>query len=191
MRKGRRLTSRMLAEARETPNCVARQLGADQAAYRDFGAALRQRPTPSMLTLARGSSDHAAHFMAYLIMARHCGRRRRAPKAASCRSSKPARLNLIRSARSSVSICWCNRWRARLRPGSPAASDESDKDVVTAARHAWTALGQCTQRACRQLVHKRFPLGTTASCFYLSFTYSEVRIFPTCQRGYSWGCGIK
>lgn len=60
----------MLVEAREAPHCVARQLAADQAGYRDFGAALRQRPPASMLTLARGSSDHAAHFMAYLIMAR-------------------------------------------------------------------------------------------------------------------------
>lgn len=60
----------MLLEAREAPQCVALQLAADQASYRDFGAALRERPPASMLTLARGSSDHAAHFMAYLIMAR-------------------------------------------------------------------------------------------------------------------------
>ncbi len=60
----------MLIEAREAPAAVARQLAADEAAYRDFGVALRARPPASMLTLARGSSDHAAHFMAYLIMAR-------------------------------------------------------------------------------------------------------------------------
>jgi glucosamine--fructose-6-phosphate aminotransferase (isomerizing) len=60
----------MLVEAREAPAAVARQLASDEAAYRDFGAALRARPPASMLTLARGSSDHAAHFMAYLIMAR-------------------------------------------------------------------------------------------------------------------------
>ncbi len=60
----------MLVEAREAPAAVSRQLAADEAAYRDFGIALRARPPASMLTLARGSSDHAAHFMAYLIMAR-------------------------------------------------------------------------------------------------------------------------
>ncbi len=60
----------MLLEAREAPAVVARQLGADEATYSEFGAALRLQPPTSMLTLARGSSDHAAHFMAYLIMAR-------------------------------------------------------------------------------------------------------------------------
>jgi len=60
----------MLVEAREAPAAVARQLANDEDAYRGFGAALRARPPASMLTLARGSSDHAAHFMAYLIMAR-------------------------------------------------------------------------------------------------------------------------
>jgi glucosamine--fructose-6-phosphate aminotransferase (isomerizing) len=60
----------MLVEAREAPAAVSRQLASDEAAYRQFGAALRERPPTSMLTLARGSSDHAAHFMAYLIMAR-------------------------------------------------------------------------------------------------------------------------
>ena len=60
----------MLVEAREAPAAVARQLANDEGAYREFGAALRAQPPASMLTLARGSSDHAAHFMAYLIMAR-------------------------------------------------------------------------------------------------------------------------
>lgn len=60
----------MLVEAREAPAAVSRQLASDDAAYSDFGAALRSSPPASMLTLARGSSDHAAHFMAYLIMAR-------------------------------------------------------------------------------------------------------------------------
>ncbi|GAC1600056.1 MAG: SIS domain-containing protein [Ramlibacter sp.] len=60
----------MLVEAREAPAAVARQLASDAAAYRDFAAALNSRPPSAMLTLARGSSDHAAHFMAYLIMAR-------------------------------------------------------------------------------------------------------------------------
>ncbi|MFC5499512.1 SIS domain-containing protein [Caenimonas terrae] len=60
----------MLVEAREAPAAVARLLANDDTEYRAFGAALRAEPPASMLTLARGSSDHAAHFMAYLIMAR-------------------------------------------------------------------------------------------------------------------------
>jgi glucosamine--fructose-6-phosphate aminotransferase (isomerizing) len=60
----------MLREARESPEVVARQLAANSAAYAAFGDALCGTPPQSMLTVARGSSDHAAHFMAYLIMAR-------------------------------------------------------------------------------------------------------------------------
>jgi glucosamine--fructose-6-phosphate aminotransferase (isomerizing) len=64
------LTSRMLQEAREAPEAVARQLASDAVAYTEFGARLRAQPPASMLTVARGSSDHAAHYAAYLVMAR-------------------------------------------------------------------------------------------------------------------------
>jgi glucosamine--fructose-6-phosphate aminotransferase (isomerizing) len=64
------LTSRMLDEAREAPGAVARLLAADGDVYASLGAELRERPPKSLLTIARGSSDHAAHYMAYLIMAR-------------------------------------------------------------------------------------------------------------------------
>lgn len=60
----------MLLEARSAPDSVARQLAHDDAAWRGFGALLREQPPTSLLTIARGSSDHAAHYMAYLIMAR-------------------------------------------------------------------------------------------------------------------------
>jgi glucosamine--fructose-6-phosphate aminotransferase (isomerizing) len=60
----------MLEEALEAPAAVERQLAADADAYREIGADLRTRPPQSMLTVARGSSDHAAHFLAYLVMAR-------------------------------------------------------------------------------------------------------------------------
>ena len=60
----------MLAEALEAPSAVAQLLAADQDAYAAFGADLRANPPESLLTIARGSSDHAAHYVAYLIMAR-------------------------------------------------------------------------------------------------------------------------
>jgi glucosamine--fructose-6-phosphate aminotransferase (isomerizing) len=63
-------TSKMRDEALEAPAAVARQLAHDEAAYRRFGAQLREHAPSALLTVARGSSDHAAHFMAYLIMAR-------------------------------------------------------------------------------------------------------------------------
>ena len=62
--------SRMLDEAREAPQAVTRQLAADRDRWRAFGERLRQQPPSSLLTIARGSSDHAAHYAAYLVMAR-------------------------------------------------------------------------------------------------------------------------
>lgn len=60
----------MLDEAHQAPAAVAQQLLESVQAYRDFSATLRAQPPTAVLTIARGSSDHAAHFMAYLIMAR-------------------------------------------------------------------------------------------------------------------------
>jgi glucosamine--fructose-6-phosphate aminotransferase (isomerizing) len=60
----------MLSEAREAPLAVARALAADGEALAALGHALRAAPPAAVLTVARGSSDHAAHFMAYLVMAR-------------------------------------------------------------------------------------------------------------------------
>jgi glucosamine--fructose-6-phosphate aminotransferase (isomerizing) len=45
-------------------------LAGNEVACASFGEVLRARPPAAILTVARGSSDHAAHFMAYLIMAR-------------------------------------------------------------------------------------------------------------------------
>jgi len=64
------LISRMLEEARQAPQAIARLLASDGEAYAALGADLRRHPPQSLLTIARGSSDHAAHYMAYLIMAR-------------------------------------------------------------------------------------------------------------------------
>lgn len=61
--------TRMLDEAREAPAAVAR-LMASGLGYREFGEFLRAHPPSGILTLARGSSDHAAQHTAYLIMAR-------------------------------------------------------------------------------------------------------------------------
>jgi glucosamine--fructose-6-phosphate aminotransferase (isomerizing) len=60
----------MRLEAGEAPAAVARLLAAESQAFAALGAELRHRPPLSMLTVARGSSDHAAHYMAYLVMAR-------------------------------------------------------------------------------------------------------------------------
>ena len=60
----------MLQEAAEGPATAARLLATEGAHFAELGAALRHRPPLSLLTVARGSSDHAAHYMAYLVMAR-------------------------------------------------------------------------------------------------------------------------
>ena len=60
----------MAQEAAEAPHTVARLLAADGAAWAALGAELAATPPSALLTVARGSSDHAAHYMAYLVMAR-------------------------------------------------------------------------------------------------------------------------
>src|SRR5262245_25133075 len=60
----------MRREAGEAPQRVAVLLEREAAHFAELGADLRQRPPLSLLTVARGSSDHAAHYMAYLVMAR-------------------------------------------------------------------------------------------------------------------------
>jgi glucosamine--fructose-6-phosphate aminotransferase (isomerizing) len=60
----------MLEETREAPAAVARQNARIGEAIGELATALRRSPPATMLTLARGSSDHAAAFAAYLVMAR-------------------------------------------------------------------------------------------------------------------------
>ena len=64
------LPSRMRSEAAEAPAAVARLLAAEAETFAALGAGLRRNPPAAVLTVARGSSDHAAHYMAYLVMAR-------------------------------------------------------------------------------------------------------------------------
>src|SRR6185436_4583147 len=47
-----------------------RLLAHGAAEYASFGGALREKPPASLATIARGSSDHAAYFFSYLVMAR-------------------------------------------------------------------------------------------------------------------------
>ena len=60
----------MRAEALEAPAAVARLLAADHNKVAALTHSLRHDPPRAMLTVARGSSDHAAHYLAYLVMAR-------------------------------------------------------------------------------------------------------------------------
>jgi glutamine---fructose-6-phosphate transaminase (isomerizing) len=60
----------MLGEAREAPEAVARLMAADADVVAALAADLRAHDPQALLTVARGSSDHAAQHMAYLVMAR-------------------------------------------------------------------------------------------------------------------------
>jgi glucosamine--fructose-6-phosphate aminotransferase (isomerizing) len=60
----------MLEEALSAGDCVARQLSQDAERYAELGRKLRSTNFNTALTIARGSSDHAANYCAYLIMAR-------------------------------------------------------------------------------------------------------------------------
>ena len=64
------MTSLMLEEALSAGDCVAAQLAEDGARYQALGRTLRSTNFNSAVTIARGSSDHACGYLAYLIMAR-------------------------------------------------------------------------------------------------------------------------
>ena len=64
------MTSQMLKEALSAATHVAQQLCRDHARYTELGRWLRANPPSRIVTVARGSSDHAANYCAYLIMAR-------------------------------------------------------------------------------------------------------------------------
>lgn len=63
-------TSLMYQEALSAGDCVAGQLAQDADRYAELGRALRSTSFHSAVTVARGSSDHASSYLAYLIMAR-------------------------------------------------------------------------------------------------------------------------
>jgi len=60
----------MLEEALSAADCVAGQLADDAARYAQLGARLRSTNFHNAVTIARGSSDHACGYLAYLIMSR-------------------------------------------------------------------------------------------------------------------------
>ncbi|EKU81104.1 hypothetical protein HMPREF9710_03734 [Massilia timonae CCUG 45783] len=62
--------SLMLQEALSAADCIAHQLTQDVERYAGLGATLRATQLHSAVTVARGSSDHASSYLAYLIMAR-------------------------------------------------------------------------------------------------------------------------
>ena len=62
--------TQMFREAAESAASVERQLARNQAALRDLGKLLRDRPPRALVTCARGSSDHAATFARYLVETR-------------------------------------------------------------------------------------------------------------------------
>ncbi|MFC5512143.1 SIS domain-containing protein [Massilia jejuensis] len=60
----------MLQEAVSAGDCVALQLSQDGERYAALGRTLRSTNLNSAVTVARGSSDHAAGYVAYLVMSR-------------------------------------------------------------------------------------------------------------------------
>ena len=63
-------SSLMYEEAVSAADCVALQLASDGERYADLGRRLRAAGIRNAVTVARGSSDHASSYLAYLIMAR-------------------------------------------------------------------------------------------------------------------------
>jgi glucosamine--fructose-6-phosphate aminotransferase (isomerizing) len=70
MSKEKALNSLMREEACAAPDCVAALLRADEDRYRALATWLAANPPAAAVTLARGSSDHAAGYFAYLAAVR-------------------------------------------------------------------------------------------------------------------------
>jgi len=60
----------MYREAAEAPDKVENQLQRNAAALAELAGRLRGNPPPAMVTIARGSSDHAATYARYLVETR-------------------------------------------------------------------------------------------------------------------------
>jgi len=60
----------MLSEARSAPKVVEGQLALDEDLYQLLGSALRATHPGGVVTVARGSSDHAAGYLGYLVSSR-------------------------------------------------------------------------------------------------------------------------
>lgn len=61
------MTTLMRQEIDEIPDAVARLLDNANADFHEAGAHLKARDPAVIVTIARGSSDHAAHFLKYAI----------------------------------------------------------------------------------------------------------------------------
>ena len=64
------MTTTMYREAAEAPNCVENQLRRNADTLAALSDRLRSNPPPAMVTIARGSSDHAATYARYLVETR-------------------------------------------------------------------------------------------------------------------------
>lgn len=64
------MTSLMLKEACSSAEFVTLQIKQESSRFAELGAQLRAKAPSSVLTIARGSSDHASAYLAYLIMSR-------------------------------------------------------------------------------------------------------------------------
>jgi glucosamine--fructose-6-phosphate aminotransferase (isomerizing) len=60
----------MYREAAEAPHCVEKQLERNTAALAELAGRLRSHPPAAMVTIGRGSSDHAATYARYLVETR-------------------------------------------------------------------------------------------------------------------------
>jgi glucosamine--fructose-6-phosphate aminotransferase (isomerizing) len=70
MSKGKALISWMREEAQAAAECVAGQVHADEDRYGELAARIARHRPSAAVTVARGSSDHAAGFFAYLALVR-------------------------------------------------------------------------------------------------------------------------
>ncbi|MCL1892944.1 MAG: SIS domain-containing protein [Holophagaceae bacterium] len=63
------MTSKMFLESTSTPSVIARQLSQDEDRFHELGVYLQKNAPAFIATVARGSSDHACSYAAYMITA--------------------------------------------------------------------------------------------------------------------------
>jgi glutamine---fructose-6-phosphate transaminase (isomerizing) len=64
------MNTTMYREAAEAPDCVERQLQRNAAVVASLAGKLRAKPPAAVVTIGRGSSDHAATYARYLVETR-------------------------------------------------------------------------------------------------------------------------
>lgn len=136
--------SRMFAEAAESAAVLRAQFARNAADLAVLGATLRAQPPRAVLTLARGSSDHAATYARYLVETR----------AHALTASSAPSIGSVYHARQDLRGCLCLAISQSGRSPDLLAAARSARD----AGAVLVALANSEDSPLAELAHLRVPL---------------------------------